>query len=52
MTPQKAPKTLASRLADARARARRAAHQNAILDRRYVAGMNRKIRKAHEANNG
>ena len=53
MTPQNnAPKTLASRLADARARARRAAHQNAILDRRYVAQVNKKIRRANKANNG
>ena len=51
MTPQNnAPKTLAQRLADARARARRAAHQNAIADRRYVSETNRKIRKNNKAN--
>lgn len=39
-------KTLAQKLADARARARKQAHQNAVADRRHVAEMNRKIRKA------
>lgn len=38
-------KTLAERLADARARARKQAHQNAAADRRHVRETNRRIRK-------
>jgi hypothetical protein len=39
------PKTLAQRLADRKARARKAAHENAIADRKYVSQTNRKTRK-------
>jgi hypothetical protein len=39
-------KTLAERLAEAKARKQKAAHQNAIADRKYVSETNRKIRKS------
>lgn len=42
---QQPKKTLAQRLADAKARARKVAHQNAIADRKYVSESNRKVRK-------
>jgi hypothetical protein len=43
-------KTLAQRLAESKARARKAAHQNAIADRKHVSEVNRKIRKSNKAN--
>jgi hypothetical protein len=42
-------KTLAERIAEQKAKARRAARQNAMADRKYVAEMNKKIRAAKAA---
>jgi hypothetical protein len=42
---EKKPMTLAERLAAAKAKARKKAHQDAIADRRYVSDMNKKVRE-------
>jgi hypothetical protein len=46
MTQPKTTKTLAERLADAKARRRKLDRLNAVADRRYVSELNRRTRKA------
>jgi hypothetical protein len=45
-------KTLSERLAEAKARKARKAHQDAIVDRKYVSEANKKIRKSKKTKNG